>query len=159
MRRLTLCPTEGYNGITAVQFPCSRAFIIVGSCDGIFCLSEHQKGISLWNPLIRSKQSLPDCPRRPRGPLEGFGIALGFGFDPISDDYKIVQISYAKESSYFYALKMDTWCAIASPTPLISKVLSGKSCFVNGRYAGQESYHDFPRGWAINMTPRVRLGL
>ncbi|CAH1426663.1 unnamed protein product [Lactuca virosa] len=164
--QLPLCPTGGYNGITAVQFPCSRVFKIVGSCDGIFYLNEYQKGISLWNPSIRRKQSLPDCPRRSGGPSEGFGLGLGlglgFGFDPISDDYKIVQVSYARESSFFYALKIDTWCAIASPTPLISKVLSGKSCFVNGAlHWVVDSYHteshdtDLPCILTFNLSTHV----
>ncbi|KAL7602620.1 putative F-box protein At3g16210 [Lactuca sativa] len=162
--QLPMCPTEGYNGITAVQFPCSRDFIIVGSCDGIFCLSEHQKGISLWNPSIRRKQSLPNCPWRPRDPLEGFGLALGFGFDPISDDYKIVQISYPRESSYFYSLKTGTWCAIASPTPFFSEVRRGiwGSCFVNGalhwvvdRYHTESHHSEIPCIMTFDLSTHV----
>ncbi|CAH1426656.1 unnamed protein product [Lactuca virosa] len=84
--QLPLCPTGGYNGIKAVQFPCSRAFTIVGSCDGIFCLSEYQKGISLWNPSIRRKQSLPDYPGRTRCI---FSIGPGFGFEPSTIDMKM----------------------------------------------------------------------
>ncbi|CAH1426662.1 unnamed protein product [Lactuca virosa] len=159
--QLPLCPIGGYNGITAVQFPCSKTFIIIGSCDGIFCLSEYQKGISLWNPSIRRKLSLPVCPRRTPVPWRGLGDGLGFGFDPISDDYKIVQISYSRESSFFYAIKIGTWCPITSPTPLISKVLLG-SCFVNGAlHWVVDSYHteshdsDLPCILTFNLSTHV----
>ncbi|KAL7591750.1 hypothetical protein Lser_V15G35136 [Lactuca serriola] len=40
---------------------------------------------------------------------------IGFGLDRISDDYKIVRLSYVKDHSFVYAVKSGTWCEIASP--------------------------------------------
>ncbi|CAI9295087.1 unnamed protein product [Lactuca saligna] len=110
---LCLCPKRGYIGITTtIPFPCSNRFRTVGSCNGTFCLKT-KNGLTLWNPSIRRKVRVPECPRSSELALRG----IGFGFDPISDDYKIVWISYEKDTSFVYAVKTGTWCEIASPKP------------------------------------------
>ncbi|KAI3803098.1 hypothetical protein L1987_31247 [Smallanthus sonchifolius] len=63
-------------------------------------------------------------------------VALGFGFDPITDDYKIVGVPYArielnKQNTYIYSLKTDCWSAIPSPSTRFYNVES-KPCFFNG---------------------------
>ncbi|CAI9295094.1 unnamed protein product [Lactuca saligna] len=75
--------------------------------------------LTLWNPSIRRKVRVLECPRSSELPLGG----IGFGFDPISDDYKIVWISCEKDSSFIYAVKTGTWCEIASPKPEFTCVL------------------------------------
>ncbi|KAL7605541.1 hypothetical protein Lser_V15G20563 [Lactuca serriola] len=86
--------------------------------------------IILWNPSIRRKLTLPDCPRTCYSEVE-----IGFGFDPVIDDYKIVCMpeSNGKKAgrSFVYALKTNIWRRIASPTPLFSYVMT-KPCFFNG---------------------------
>ncbi|KAL7593413.1 hypothetical protein Lser_V15G35176 [Lactuca serriola] len=110
---LCLCPKRGYIGITTrIPFPCSNRFRTVGSCNGTFCLKT-KNGLTLWNPSIRRKVRVAECPRSSELALGG----IGFGFDPISDDYKIVWISYEKDTSFVYAVKTGTWCEIASPKP------------------------------------------
>ncbi|KAL4555057.1 hypothetical protein LXL04_037668 [Taraxacum kok-saghyz] len=111
---LSLCvsPNSGYISIrTKVSlFPCrSTHSRTVGSCDGISVM-RIKTCLSLWNPSIKRKLSVPVCPQACELPLGG----IGFGFDPITDDYKIVWISCAKDSSFVYAIKMGTWCEIAS---------------------------------------------
>ncbi|KAI3790409.1 hypothetical protein L2E82_03419 [Cichorium intybus] len=130
--QLPVCSRPGYIGITPIEFPYSICSTIVGSCNGILCLFDNkEKHISVWTPSIRRKLTLPHYPWGLSS-----AIQLGFGFDPITDDYNIVKISYAKygrksQSSFVYAVKTGTWCEIASPTPLFSKVASN-ACFVNG---------------------------
>ena len=107
---LYLCPKRGYIDITTeVPFPSGPP---IGSCNGTFCLWT-KKGLILWNPSIRRKLIVPEFPQR----SEPFSLrGIGFGFDPISDDYKVVQISYVKgNNSFVYAVKSGTWCEIASP--------------------------------------------
>ncbi|CAI9285752.1 unnamed protein product [Lactuca saligna] len=87
---------------------------------------------SLWNPSIRRKLTLPDCPRRCSSVVE-----IGFGFDSITDDYKIVSISNPEYggnagTSFVYSIKTSSWCEIASPTPFIGDMMTSKACFVNG---------------------------
>ncbi|KAI3499902.1 hypothetical protein L1887_35716 [Cichorium endivia] len=144
--QLPLCPTWGYNGIGPVKYP-STSSNIVGSCDGIICLFDYETHlISLWNPSIRRKITLPDCPRRCYSEVE-----IGFGYDPDTDDYKIVSIpgrGLDVESSFVYAMKIGTWCVIASPMPLFNSVVT-KACFVSGalhwllQSDGKECHCDF----------------
>ncbi|CAI9285588.1 unnamed protein product [Lactuca saligna] len=99
---LPLCLERGYIGMTAVEFPFRRDFCIIGSCNGILCVFDYleAKCISLWNPSIRRKLTLPDCPHR------SFSrVHTGFGFDPITNDYKIVSIH--NRSSFVYAMKTE----------------------------------------------------
>ncbi|CAI9295056.1 unnamed protein product [Lactuca saligna] len=107
---LYLCPKRGYIDITTeVPFPSGAP---IGSCNGTFCLWT-KKGLILWNPSIRRKLIVPEFPQR----SEPFTLrGIGFGFDPISDDYKVVQTSNVKgNNSFVYAVKSGTWCEIASP--------------------------------------------
>ena len=79
-----------YMSVPAMKFPVGKGDI-AGSCNGIICLLETGKGtISLWNPSIRRILTLPDNPFV-RTSFETF-VKVGFGFDPIIDNYKIVKI-------------------------------------------------------------------
>ncbi|KAI5662039.1 hypothetical protein M9H77_21362 [Catharanthus roseus] len=75
------------------RFPCSGDFFrLIGICNGLICLSDDQRSISkniiLWNPMIRKAIQLPKS-----GEFSSTQT-LGFGFDPESNDYKVVRISY-----------------------------------------------------------------
>ncbi|CAN0890366.1 hypothetical protein LINGRAHAP2_LOCUS16394 [Linum grandiflorum] len=80
---------------------------IVGSCDGILCLSIRHYGLSspsdliLWNPTTSETKLLPPFPKLPfvryrhrvrgrRLVFTSFEENIGFGFDSTSADYKIV---------------------------------------------------------------------
>ncbi|KAK1417151.1 hypothetical protein QVD17_26273 [Tagetes erecta] len=114
-------PGCGYIGNPGVEFPYPRrANELVGSCNGILCL--YNKEISLWNFSIRRRLVMP---RRPHMKSS----ALGFGFDSVTDDYKIVVIS--DSDTLIYSLKTDSWTAIPSPSiPFYD--LKWKACFFNG---------------------------
>ncbi|KAL7607770.1 hypothetical protein Lser_V15G11458 [Lactuca serriola] len=77
---------------TLVVLPCRKATLL-GSCNGILLLYENGV-ISLWNPSIMRQLTLPDCPLQ-----ECFGgMAIGLGFDPITDDNKVVSILWKYRS-------------------------------------------------------------
>ncbi|CAH1449952.1 unnamed protein product [Lactuca virosa] len=122
-----LCPKRVYIDITTtVPFPSGDT---IASCNGTFCLLT-EKGFTLWNPSIRRKLNVPEFPRR----SESFSLqGIGFGFDPISDDYKIVRISNVKNHSFVYVVKSGTWCEIASPNHA-NQILSVRydALFFNG---------------------------
>ncbi|XP_076921171.1 putative F-box protein At3g10240 [Bidens hawaiensis] len=112
-----------YDGITPLEYP-FKSFIIAGSCNGILCVYEFGNGTCLWNPSIRRKVTVPDPP--------SFGFysrAVGFGFDPVISDYKILWMS--KVGSFVYTLKTRTWHAIASPTTRVCD-LNSYQCLFNG---------------------------
>ncbi|XP_068304342.1 F-box protein CPR1-like [Pyrus communis] len=83
---------------------------IVGSCNGLICLNVHCNIIIIWNPCTRQSKVLPK-------PLySGFGsLFYGLGYDPTTDDYKVVQGSSkttcgSKEVVIqVFSLKSDSW--------------------------------------------------
>nr|KAJ0195818.1 hypothetical protein LSAT_V11C700383310 [Lactuca sativa]KAJ0196850.1 hypothetical protein LSAT_V11C700383330 [Lactuca sativa] len=80
---LCLFPKHGYIGITTtIPFPCSNRFRTVGSCNGTFCLKT-KNGLTLWNPSIRRKVRVPECPRSSELALGGkLPVDGAFQFQP-----------------------------------------------------------------------------
>ncbi|CAI0547585.1 unnamed protein product [Linum tenue] len=71
--------------------------MIIGCCDGIFCINEwvdnNMTDIILWNPETSEIKCLPVCLSLcpfPNG-LEIAEEIIGFGFDPQTTDYKVVR--------------------------------------------------------------------
>jgi F-box interacting protein len=71
----------------------SNQILILGSTNGLICISNVAEDIALWNPLIRRHKVIPFLP------IERIGSSLlatrvfGFGYDPENEDYKLVRIS------------------------------------------------------------------
>ncbi|GJU58560.1 F-box/kelch-repeat protein-like protein [Tanacetum coccineum] len=131
-----LCPITRYIGITPIEFPYVNC-VIVGSCNGLICLFGKEVGISLWNPSIRRKLTLPYHPSWANTSKNHY-VEVGFGFEPITHDYKIVTINspksrYEDEKCLFlvYSMKKDAWCEISPPSASFYHVTSSP-CFVNG---------------------------
>uniref|UniRef100_A0A5B6YYZ6 F-box domain-containing protein n=1 Tax=Davidia involucrata TaxID=16924 RepID=A0A5B6YYZ6_DAVIN len=117
-------------------------FRIVGSCNGLICLSDdydsHTDTIVIWNPSIRKSVTLP----KPGFTFVPQGACLlGFGFDPLSNDYKVVRIVYQPENYNFrvppnvelYTLSSGTWRSIcADALPYVVYNFFPLSAFVNG---------------------------
>ncbi|XP_071715198.1 F-box/kelch-repeat protein At3g06240-like [Rutidosis leptorrhynchoides] len=88
----------GYNATKPLECPIGY---IVGSCNEIICLREVHAFlgcVSLWNPSIRRKLTIPY-----HDLLTKICVVHGFGFDSMTDDYKIVIIR--GEESIIYSLK------------------------------------------------------
>ncbi|KAJ8763049.1 hypothetical protein K2173_023254 [Erythroxylum novogranatense] len=73
-------------------------FQIVGSCNGLLCLTDYhskQRGcpqsIILWNPLVRK---FANVPLKHNIDSRCFDAILGFGFDSKSINYKVVKVVY-----------------------------------------------------------------
>ncbi|KAF2293510.1 hypothetical protein GH714_002357 [Hevea brasiliensis] len=76
-----------------------RMVNIVGSCNGVFCLSDDVYGkyterAALWNPSVRKIVNIP-CPNFTFTSYGPYIPSLGFGFDSTTDDYKLVRIVYS----------------------------------------------------------------
>ncbi|XP_059643589.1 F-box protein CPR1-like isoform X2 [Cornus florida] len=95
---------------------------VMGSCDGLVGLCNNlyeEDGIFLWNPATRKHQKLPVTPIEfPGGSGICEFIVYGFGYDSVSDDYKLVRVVqfYEKDDDdsfdnevKVYSLKSNTW--------------------------------------------------
>ncbi|XP_071715202.1 F-box/kelch-repeat protein At3g06240-like [Rutidosis leptorrhynchoides] len=133
---LPLYPGHGYLGITGVEFGDIKSKI-VGSCNGILCMVEFVDSywsITLWNFLIRHKLTIPRDPRL-KVSVTSCLVTFGFGYDPITYDYKIVCIPYLeftkKHNSFIYSTKKGSWSVITSPVIPFNCVES-RACYFNG---------------------------
>ncbi|KAL3509486.1 hypothetical protein ACH5RR_028887 [Cinchona calisaya] len=79
-------------------------FRIVGTCNGLVCLSDDlfgtTKPIILWNPSVRKSVLSPAPTVNPPLP---YMFVLGFGAD-LNRDYKVVRIVYHREGQFDYLL-------------------------------------------------------
>ncbi|XP_076909083.1 F-box/kelch-repeat protein At3g06240-like [Bidens hawaiensis] len=131
--KLPLNPYSRFVGIPGVEFPYYLYPLrssVIGSCNGILCV-HNNTSITLWNLLVRRKLIVPL-----HSPLKsstyGSSLALGFGFDSITDDYNIVAVSY-NSGAFIYSLKTDSWSVIPSPSVRVSySSITSKACFFNG---------------------------
>ncbi|CAA3015253.1 F-box kelch-repeat At3g06240-like [Olea europaea subsp. europaea] len=92
-------------------------FTIIGSCNGLLCLSDdrvfYMNTIIIWNPCVRKSVLLPK-PNLVYNSYGSFMQSLGFGFDPVGNDYKIVRITYTDldrclPQVELYRLSMGLW--------------------------------------------------
>ncbi|XP_074275984.1 F-box/kelch-repeat protein At3g23880-like [Silene latifolia] len=98
-------------------FPCVN--YICGPCDGIYfmCKCKDGKQYYLWNPCLNEEKKLPPIIRKPNifDKKYNIGIDIGFGFDPVTEDYKaVVIIKYRNNdrppsSIMVYSLRKDSW--------------------------------------------------
>ncbi|CAL5406745.1 unnamed protein product [Camellia sinensis] len=100
-------------------------FRIVGSCNGVVCLSDDHRcyvhTIILWNPSIRKSFNLP----RPSVVFQTHGPfmhSIGFGFDSINNECKVVRVTYVEDDDGFdivppevelYSLSRGCWQSIS----------------------------------------------
>ncbi|TYG55920.1 hypothetical protein ES288_D08G022000v1 [Gossypium darwinii] len=92
---------------------------ILGSCNGLLALIDDKDRIFLWNPSTRKSQVLPSTE------IEFSSTSIssapstyyGFGYEPISDDHKLVRMvqSHGNNDEYFhseakvYSLRSNCW--------------------------------------------------
>ncbi|XP_043718468.1 F-box protein At3g07870-like isoform X2 [Telopea speciosissima] len=134
------------NQATKLDFPfesfakCFDRVDIVGSCNGLVCLgfSEGQycwDTICLWNPATREQKFLPKIDST------SHYVSMGFGFDPIVNEYKVVRVVYfsdrfetntavLKSDVRVYTLGTDEWRRIEDISYHINERVS--MAIVNG---------------------------
>ncbi|XP_074306289.1 F-box protein At3g07870-like [Silene latifolia] len=90
---------------------------VVGYINGVLCVKKYIAAktepiqIFLWNPSIRKAVEIP----LPRIVQSGFDTECAFGFDPITNDYKIVASLYFHGENYFlkfveiYTMSKNSW--------------------------------------------------
>ncbi|CAL5406742.1 unnamed protein product [Camellia sinensis] len=131
-------------------------FRIVGSCNGVVCLSNdhvcYVRTIILWNPSIRKSFNLP----RPNVVFQTHGPfmhSIGFGFDLTNHECKVVRVTYVEDDDghhtvppevELYSLSRGCWqsisdCGVQSIIPEQSPQL-GYDMWVMEKYGLVESW-------------------
>ncbi|XVF75498.1 hypothetical protein PTKIN_Ptkin13bG0192400 [Pterospermum kingtungense] len=86
--------------------------------NGLFCLlNPTDSGITLWNPATRESRILPECNQNFPPNLRSRLRTLGFGLDPLSNDYKVIYFRsfYDRETKRrgrhhaIYRMSTDSW--------------------------------------------------
>ncbi|XP_059441918.1 F-box/kelch-repeat protein At3g06240-like [Corylus avellana] len=122
----------------SIGSPClSNCLKVIGSCNGLFCLAQ---GIDLvlFNPCIQKAISLP----RPNIGCGGCGRfnscclhSLGFGYDPKTDDYKVVRLVYIQGITFslveIYTHRTGAWRSFTASGPPNNFTLD-ENVFFNG---------------------------
>ncbi|KAL2496730.1 F-box/kelch-repeat protein [Forsythia ovata] len=114
------CDNVSFDRHFTLEFPfrsINPFFTIIGSCNGLLCLSDdrlfYMNTIIIWNPCIKKSVLLPE-PNLVYNSYGSFMQSLGFGFDPIAKDYKVVRITYTDfdrrlPQIELYRLSMGVW--------------------------------------------------
>ncbi|XP_047944718.1 F-box/kelch-repeat protein At3g23880-like [Salvia hispanica] len=97
---------------------------LVGPCNGVVCLYGYYDNIELWNPAIRCFKKIlsSELPRPPNSKIRGGD--LGLGFDPNTQDIKVLQILYCvsmnSQIAYqveIYSSRKNSWKKLGTHVP------------------------------------------
>ncbi|KAF6167325.1 hypothetical protein GIB67_043186 [Kingdonia uniflora] len=84
----------------------------IGSCDGLILILLSDSNMLLWNPATRDFKILPGGNIR----HSGYFPLCGFGYDELTDDYKVVSHGIRMNSRVsevsIYALRKDSWSVV-----------------------------------------------
>jgi F-box interacting protein len=106
---------------------------LVGSSNGLLCLANmtfnNESGLCvLWNPSIQKAISLP----KPNA-LQSHQT-FGFGYEPMTDDYKLVRLMNLDDCPLveIYTLRTGIWRFITAPDPRYTMKYWSSSVLVSG---------------------------
>lgn len=124
-------------------------FNVVGSCNGILCLSDslYKDAVYIYNPFTRDYKELPKTRQ-----YEDQEVVYGFGFHPGTNEYKVVKIVYhwnflntgswhtrriripghSKSEILVFSFRSNTWRSIGK-VPYQIERRSSQALFTNGR--------------------------
>ncbi|OMP01405.1 hypothetical protein COLO4_11917 [Corchorus olitorius] len=125
VRLLTDATYEVHSDFPIPFKSCSGWLKVLGSIRGLVCLYDYHHQVSgskifLYNPSIRQHKVLPvSTVTRPKSQgVQVDSVALGFGYDKMNDDYKVIRVAslrynvkrreFYKNQADVYSLKMDS---------------------------------------------------
>ncbi|XP_073130140.1 uncharacterized protein [Henckelia pumila] len=127
---------------------------LVGSCNGLVCLTLSVETLILWNPVTTKTKKLPNSGTVLD--LEYYSITFGFGYDDLHDDYKVVEVfSFEPDPSAgllenqlkVYSLRANSWKTLSNWPGGYTFGGSGK--FFNGAIYWSVYHFDGPVEWEI----------
>ncbi|WCJ28138.1 F-box protein CPR1 [Euphorbia peplus] len=125
---------------------------VLGSCNGLVCICNVVDDMALWNPCTRMHHVLPYLSielKRYFGTCSCRVCVFGFGYDVVSDDYKVVRIAQfgvANKRSFecevkVYSFRRNSWRRIRDLPYFV--IYPG----ANGVFAGGALH------WLVSRTP------
>jgi F-box interacting protein len=102
-----------------IEFRCSHdCMMVIGSSNGLFCLTRGFDSYILCNPCIQKVISIP----HPNIGLRGLETQTnGSGYCPKTDDYKVVRIVHVEGTTHslveIYTLRTGAWRSFMAPGP------------------------------------------
>ncbi|XP_041016641.1 F-box/kelch-repeat protein At3g06240-like [Juglans microcarpa x Juglans regia] len=132
---------------------------IVGSCNGLVCVAVHRhKGFRIWNPSTGDVRKLPD----PKFSLRGEDYWYGFGFDPSTDDYKLLVASflflprYQESEGKLFSLKRNSWKTILQGVDASSEAKESTGILCNGSLHWQlELWEELDGVWVPECRDQI----
>ncbi|KAK1398891.1 hypothetical protein POM88_008754 [Heracleum sosnowskyi] len=112
-----------------------HAHHVISSYNGIICLANTGfNEVYLWNPSIRKCKKIPIPPRHTSMFVS---FKLGFGYDSISDDYKVVRFVYYHKTDevmivQVYSANANSWKAFREPILKNWEVYKHTNIVMNG---------------------------
>lgn len=141
-----------------VWFDCSdiepdEMTYLVGSCNGLVCVSFSSNILILWNPTTSKSKMLPDS-----GTVldfEYYGISYAFGYDELHDDYKVVEfLGFVCDDTgvyttqvKVYSMRTDSWKYLSNWPG--GDTFGGSGKFLNGAIHWSVCDFDRPANWVI----------
>ncbi|XP_056694400.1 F-box protein CPR1-like [Spinacia oleracea] len=121
---------NSFTHFTKIELPCQFNYQVRGSCKGLLCLRSKQ-GLFLCNPATRVLKPV-EVPKGINFDCSSTSL-IGFGFDHISDDFKILMVLMHYQT-WVYSLKSDSWRRIGStPCGLFISDRHGGAVFNNNK--------------------------
>ncbi|KAG5564220.1 hypothetical protein RHGRI_000424 [Rhododendron griersonianum] len=124
--------------------------MVLGPCNGIFCLFNDRDAVSLWNPAMRQFRTLPQLPL-PELPsnaeLYSYSI-FGFGMDPKTNEYKVIWIRVFLDKEEWFDMVMHDHhiqVGVFSPSRDSWRELDGN--LVPVRYVYESKFYSYANGF------------
>ncbi|KAM1251835.1 hypothetical protein ACFX13_040745 [Malus domestica] len=95
-----------------------RYQILGCSIHGVVCICNRLRtNVALWNPSIQKFKTIPLPAIEQQQPSSALHISLGFGYDSVSDDFKLLRIAelvnskgvFVSSEVSIYSLKLNSW--------------------------------------------------
>nr|XP_017255538.1 PREDICTED: putative F-box protein At1g32420 [Daucus carota subsp. sativus] len=117
--RFLLLDTDSRTALVDLNFPYSRdefSYVptssLVGSANGIVCVAvdfvDLTTRLYLWNPATRHSKVIPTF-------RDVRNDALGFGYDPVDRDYKVVRVGAPPSFAEVYSCNTNVWSKVSDP--------------------------------------------
>ncbi|XP_021743843.1 F-box protein CPR30-like [Chenopodium quinoa] len=143
----------------------SYFYKIVGCCNGVICLTCNSSATSyiiyLWNPSIRKYIHVPDPNVMYKTHGRFNNVCLGFGFNELANDYKIIRVVYIHRIDLFeevpvlvevYSVSARSWRYIENSSPNhLLQMQQCTQCFFKGAIHWM-GYNRLNRGLSAIVT-------